>query len=338
MAKPTDRTKHIPHVIQTRGAVKEANERLRAARQERALSPNLLLPADVRGEYDASRVLMTTLGGEIRPLTTEDLQTFRDNIATVGRHYKKGLTAQKIINLSRDIDRERANREIHYAIPSSANRGTVRFITNASEQSEVLRHFTVVELMGYDAAVASPEEPSALASRLVKESPLRIWCDCGRYRYYYGFITTIGGCNAVVSENAFPKIRNPHLTGIACKHLLRTLSELQRSNSIRSIIAKMIAREQAAETARANSIVDKETAKKLARQQARKQRDVTVHIPKSVVRLREAGAKKWAKPKPSKDAEQARFDAERNLRKLKNLGQLSDADFKTILATLAKKG
>ena len=335
MAPPRSKADQIKDLVNHRGSVKEARERLKADQDRRARASTLLSPADVRGEYDAERVLKTTLGGELRTITVEDLQAFRDNIATIGRHYKKGLTAQKVINLARPEDRERANQQIHHAIPAGANRGTVRFITNAGPNSDVVRHHVHVDLMGYSVATASPLDPKKLATELVKKSPLRLWCDCGRWRFWYGYIATIGGFNLVYNETAFPKIKNPMLTGVACKHILRVMHELQRSTSIRNVVAQMIERGQSDE-ARKHATISKEQAEKIAKQQARKRSEIQVkHPQKEVKALQKIVAAKKAPPK--KDADQARFDAERNLRRLKELGQISDADFKTIMTTLRKK-
>lgn len=342
MAAKRTRASHIPHVVKTRGAVKEAKTRYQEAEARKRLSPNLLSPADIRGEYDASRVLYTTLGGEIRPLNDADIQAFKDNIAAVGRHYKKGLTAQKIINLSREVDRERANEQIHYAIPSSVNRGMIRFITNAGPNSDVKRHYVMVNILDYVELSSSPGEPNKLAAKMQKQSPLQIWCDCAHFRYTFSYIATIGGVNAGPPEVHYPKLKNPTLTGIGCKHILRTMHEFQRSNQIKTVLERMIRRAQS-DAERQSETIKQEEAEKIAKTQGRTQRDVTVKHPVRTdlhplrAKLKEKYAKQKAE-KPIKDAEQARYDAERNLRKLKALGAISDKDFKQIIATLSKKG
>lgn len=340
-ARPKSRSSHIPHVTKTRGAIKEANARFARDDAIKRRSPNLLTPSDLRGNYDASRVLMTTLGGEIRPLSDDDLAAFRDNVATVARHYTKGLTAQKIINLSRDADRERANQQIHYAIPSSANRGTIRFITNASEESDVKRHYTIVKIMDFVSQASQPGEPKSIASKMQRSSPLQVWCDCGSWRFFYAYVATIGGVNAGPPETIYPKIRNPLLTGLGCKHILRTLTEFQRSSSIREVIARMVSRNQH-EHPRQNEVISTEAARDIANRQRKAAREVEVRLPGPKAEwdpLRARVKKKWTAEKekqPTKTADKARADALKNLRKLKDLGQLSEADYNKILTTLKK--
>lgn len=349
--KSKSRTSHIPHVTRTRGAVKEANERYAAAEAVKRRSSNLLSPADINGKYDAARVLSTTLGGQIRPLTDEDLQIFQDNINTVARHYNKGLTAQKIINLSSDGDRKRATEQIHYAVPSSANRGTVRFITNAGPDSALKRHFVVVKMLDYASASVVPGDPMKIARKIAVSSPLQIWCDCAQFRFRLSYICTIGGLNAVGAERNYPKITNPTLTGVACKHILRTMQDIQRSSSILRVIGRMVQRAQTDAATQQERITESE-ARQIAQQQARTQREVELKLPTAKSEwdpLRARIKKKWTADKekpsttivekekrPAKTADRARADALKNLRKLKDLGQLSEADYNKILATLKK--
>ncbi|MFH0279347.1 hypothetical protein [Vibrio alginolyticus] len=53
-------------------------------------------------------------------------------------------------------------------------------------------------------------------------------CDCGRHQYWYRYLATMGNyCIAPPKEFAFPKIRNPELSGVACKHVLKAATMLQ---------------------------------------------------------------------------------------------------------------
>lgn len=341
-ARPKSRSSHIPHVTQTRGAVNEFNKRQREHEERRALAkPYILTPADVNGKYDAERTLKTTLGGERRPITADDLAVFRDNIATVARHYQKGLTAQQIINLSEQHDIKHANDFIHYAVPSSASRGTVRFITNASPSSDVRRHYTIVKFLDFQNAVISQDESNKAAGTLGKYGKLAISCDCGRWNFWFRYIATIGGFNAAAKEFGFPKIRNPQLMGIACMHILRTLREVQSGAAVKSVVTRMIDSARADE-ARQHIAITKAEAEKVARSQAKSVKDVEVRLPGAKPDwdpLRARLKKKWTANKekqPAKTADKARADALKNLGKLKELGQLSQADYDKILATLKK--
>lgn len=185
--------------------------------------PVFLRPNDVDGEYDFKRALKTTLGGlELRNITLEDLDAFSRNIDTIGALYKGGITIPQIISLSRYEDIERANREIHTAMPTSRRAGVVSFVTNAGPKSEDKFHIVNVEFMAYDSVVLQPkkERASTIKTRL-SNGKVKIECDCGRFRYWYRYIATLGNFVHGRRETGFPKERNPDLTGIACKHILR---------------------------------------------------------------------------------------------------------------------
>ena len=81
----------------------------------------ILSPDDVKGQYDSSRALETTLGGIKRQITAEDLEAFRKNIETVRKAYKQGITADQVLNMSLDIDLERAKNRF-YSIANTLQR------------------------------------------------------------------------------------------------------------------------------------------------------------------------------------------------------------------------
>lgn len=224
------------------GSAAELIARQKADAKRRAAAKTILLPNEVSGEYDAARLLFTTLGGKVRPITHDDLRDFRERVRAAGKKFKGGIDAQRVINLAQAADRQRANKEIFMALPVGSNAGRIRFATNASKGSDKTRHFVTVELMNYGAAIASPRKPDKMVDWLMRESPLKYDCDCGRHTFWFRYITTIGGFNAGREEHGYPKIRNPKLNGVACKHVLRVMTALLRDGTARSFVLKMIER------------------------------------------------------------------------------------------------
>src|SRR4030042_4267840 len=56
---------------------------------------------------------------------------------------------------------------------------------------------------------------------------IKVKCSCPAYLYWgYDFITTQLDSNAGKGENRSPNIRNPHLEGVVCKHLVKVLEAL----------------------------------------------------------------------------------------------------------------
>jgi hypothetical protein len=72
-------------------------------------------------------------------------------------------------------------------------------------------------------------------------------CGCGRHQFWYRYLAHIGGFAVEPpAENVFPKIRNKHLKGCACKHVMKVLMVLQ-SPTLHVPLAKEMER-QAKET------------------------------------------------------------------------------------------
>lgn len=265
------------------GSVSEARGLANADRLQREMAAHILEPGEVRGDYNASRMLMTTLGGKIRPITSDDLAQFRHNSNVAGNRFKGGITARNVIDMSLSIDRERARKEITMAVPSNARgvkggrgRGAdfleVRFITNAGPDSDVQRHFVAVEFMDYPTAVTAGGTTPQRAAVALRKGSIRFDCDCGRHRYWYRYLATLGRYNAGRAETGFPKIRNPNLYGVACKHALRVMAEIEGGGSVQSFLARAIEKGRASGDGSGSIRQKQKEAERIAAKQAKRPR------------------------------------------------------------------
>lgn len=212
-----------------------ANQRSKADTERRNnAEPVILSVDDVQGKYDSSRALMTTIGGEPREITAKDLEAFRKNIATVRKAFKQGITADQVLDLSLKIDLDRAKAQIHTALPVRYKGNVLHFMTNASKDSDVKQHYVTVKFLDLGAIATTPI-PLLTATKQVANGYLAFDCDCGRHTFWYRYISTIGGFNAGRAETGFPKIRNPNLSGVACKHVLRVMFALNQALAIGKI-------------------------------------------------------------------------------------------------------
>lgn len=222
-------------------AYAELNRRRLNDLQSRQRATTILTPEALQGgKHSPARLLWTTLGGMARPITNADLVAFRRAVTSVGKRLQTGITAQEVIDLSAPVDRERARREIQHAFPARLRDGQVIFSVSAGPQSRVNRHMVTVAFPGYGAALSRPGTPLQAAAWLGREAHLKFDCDCEHHRYRLRFISTIGGFNAGRAESGYPKLTNPTLSGVACKHVLRVMGELQSGMFVRSQIAAMI--------------------------------------------------------------------------------------------------
>lgn len=233
-------------------AVSEARNRFEADRKHRISDQNAILSADdMAGLYDPRRGLFTTLGGEFRPLTLDDLSAFRAAVHDIQRRHGQrkgnvpvagaggGILAKQVINLSAPDDRSRASREIHTVIPVSRQGGVVHITTNASAKSDVSRHHVMVQFLDYDKVLADGNTSLEAAKRLLA-GKLKFDCDCGRHTYWYRYIASIGSFNYGRPEDGFPRIRNPTMKGIACKHVIRVMATITAGGTFNLFAKGMI--------------------------------------------------------------------------------------------------
>jgi len=177
---------------------------------------------------DTKGMLELTFGNDkgklSQTLTDDDLRTFSRNVATAQERFAGGITPQQVIDLSRDIDRERSNKQIFLAAPFQRKGDTFRYLTNAGPDSKDTRHYVTVQFLGYANMLTGAKEKKGQAIRNnVTNGKIRFTCDCGRHRYYYNYLAGVGNYHLGQKELRFPFIRNPNLGGVACKHVLRVM-------------------------------------------------------------------------------------------------------------------
>ena len=269
------------------------------------------------GNWDTNKVLFTTIGGQVRPITADDLVAFRENIKTAQARLTKGVTAKQVIDWSSGVawgtqksDLELAREQIKMAVPVSGQNGKVRFVTNAGPDSDVSRHHVTIEFLNYGAEAASGlTDPRKSAMRL-RKGPLKLECDCGKWRFWYRYIATIGGYNAGRAEVGFPKIRNPKLRGIACKHIVRVAAEIQNGGAALNFLSNMMQKAKSSDEARAIQRMNQKDAEKIIKNQERRTSGADIKTSNQKRQERQAKAaataakqaKKPAKPKQASKA------------------------------------
>lgn len=328
-------------VLSARDASREVRQRFNEQAESLSRARNLLAPNEVAGEYDAGRLLQTTLGGELRAITADDLRTFKRNAEALGKRYSGGITAKGVIDLSAPADRERSNREIRVAVPTQRFGNKAHFTTNAGPNSDVTRHHVEVQFLNLDAAVASPSLPAELV-RTVTGGKIKIQCDCDHWRYRLAYIATIGNYNAGMAQPNFPKITNPHLIGVACKHVLRVAQQLS-TPLVRQYVEKMIAtrRVEVKPKLVATSKKDAQAIAELQRKQAGQLRNTVESTLEKRTRLAQQRAvreiaerQKLKVPKNAVQLAQAKRKLELDVRRLASLGGISQKQLGEILAKL----
>ncbi|KVN83416.1 hypothetical protein WJ68_15995 [Burkholderia ubonensis] len=321
-------------------ARKEAEQNAKLDLDRRKAASTILNPNEVSGEYDGGRLLQTSLRGELRPITLDDLRAFQQNVSRLKKKFLGGITAQGVIDLALDADKQRANSEIRMAVPVSVRGPVFHFITNAGPDSDVSRHHVHVEFMDFDAAVGASPNDLKKIGKAVAKGRLKFNCDCGRHTYWYRYIATIGKYNYGRAETGFPKIRNPHLVGCACKHVLRVMHVILKDAKVQLKIAEQVIRKRDAledKALKAERIKAADVREHAAEQQAKRRSSTNLKTTaqkaeEAAKRRARAAAKEVAvaKAKAEKPSANAR-KIERNARSLLALGAITQEQFNEIM-------
>ena len=319
---------------------RDANRQRRIAEKEReseddkkGSKPTFLRPSDIAGDYDFKRALQTTLNmpeGMTRPLTRADLQAFTANIEQMKKAYKGGISVAQVISLSRQEDIDRANKEIKYAVPVGRKNGVFRFTTNSGPKSDVPNHYVQVEFLAFNELVFHPDrvKTTTVRNRLAN-GRVKFECDCGRFNYWFRYLNTVAGTVLGRKEGGFPKIRNPNMTGIACKHILRTMHWI-KSASGQQYISQALEKERTKQVGAKYKTGKNQMVQHLTQQVAKehlKRSQIQGNLNREVAKL-EARAKREAQALIRKQREQeTRHQAAIKLKNLFEQGILSKDEY-----------
>lgn len=139
-------------------------------------------------------------------------------------------------DLMRDVTQNNLPGALVHNLPHRDWAPLLRSVQFVEEQEGMLKFFvrnryngwfTYVKFVDWmpmvvDTSVTAPEA----ARLLLWAGNIQLHCPCPSYKYWgYNYILTRKDA-AILPENRFPKIRNPELKGVACKHLRRTLKVL----------------------------------------------------------------------------------------------------------------
>ena len=86
-------------------AQSQINERRQTELDSRRAATRFLQPHEVGAKLSAARLLTTTLGGPLRPITPVDLKIFKASVANLGGRARQGLTAEEALRASIRIPR-----------------------------------------------------------------------------------------------------------------------------------------------------------------------------------------------------------------------------------------
>lgn len=176
------------------------------------------------------------------------------------------------IRIDRASNRSDDRRGISKASMQGLNKNIVILRVKASEKSVHQEHRVKIRLEEWDELLADADGTDKgyqKATKYACAGRVSFDCSCADHQYRYRFMATLGNyCLAPPKESAFPKITNPELTGLACKHVIKSLSMLQSVVWQRALAKQMEiqARKSGyADDKRSQTIFSKDEQKKLAK-------------------------------------------------------------------------
>lgn len=216
----------------------ESGERITTKKLEK-----LVAAAKNKAGISANELLEFTLGDTKRnrelkkTLDAATLNAYLANVKAASNKFLGGITPQEVINHSRIEDIKRANTQIFLASVFKRRGNVIHFVTNAGIGSKDTHHYVTVQLLDYpQLLLGRTKAPTVLDVRkAVTEGKIRFDCDCGRHRYWYRYIATIGKYNYGVDESRYPSTRNPNVSGVACKHALRVMKHVTSAHMLARI-------------------------------------------------------------------------------------------------------
>ncbi|MEY2864684.1 MAG: hypothetical protein RLY58_2391 [Pseudomonadota bacterium] len=216
------------------GRDKEIKEQLAASVTHKSLPDGI----------DANGLLALTFGNDKRRysefLTNDDLRQYSRNVNVAAEKFKGGITPKQVIDWAAPIDIKRSNEQIHLGVLLSRKGDLFRYQTNAGPDSKVTHHFVDVKFLGYGEMVSGARDRGiqSIKSNVVG-GKIRFTCDCGRHRYHYNYLAGLGNYHLGQKESRFPFIKNPHLVGLACKHVLRVMHIILSATHAQKILSEV---------------------------------------------------------------------------------------------------
>lgn len=213
-------------------------------RAQRTLTPSILRNKNADDVLKLGRKGKDTGGASF---TSDDLKGFEVSREQLKKRFKskeKGITYGQLISHCRGIDVRRANNKFNgsdtaYTRKSGITAATLigmtgniaRVSVKASAISKHGHHRVKIRFEGWQDALDSLEDNPKSELKVAKglcAGMVSFDCDCGRHQYWYRYIATAGSFAITPpAEYAYPKVRNPKLDGVACKHVIHALTRFQ---------------------------------------------------------------------------------------------------------------
>ncbi|EGQ7810298.1 phage tail protein [Vibrio parahaemolyticus] len=328
---------------------------IKKAQNKARRSAKRILTPDILRNKKAEQLKKLGAKAKAGGYTVADLVKFEKNRKNRREKYDPstaGITYAQIIAGSRKIDVDRANNKVDDG--SGITRATLAgFKKNiaiirvkASSISKHQEHRVELRFEEWDDLVIDPPSGDYIkAAKSAARGRISISCSCGRHHYWYRYLATMGGYAITPpAEHAYPKEKNPDLTGVACKHVLKSVEMCQSIAWHRLMATRMQAQSKfvgfSDDKRHSTHYLDKEEQKAAAKNRKNKvNQDKARQAHAAYEKTQEAMAKKLKAS--GRDTETVKRQA-RKLRKqaqqIQDLSQMMKANFNVFADTYKAQG
>ncbi len=212
-------------------AIAAERKKQRIARQSAfgTLNPEQMRRALLKGEIDPFDAVTWGTNEKGHQFTLEDIQMFGHARQRVQKSWSptQGAPIVQLLASSLADDIERSNAQIRSSTMIAINGATLHFNVPSSGTSPgaPASYGVRVRLEEWNDNLISHADYKDAVRRSLR-GRVSIDCTCGRYQYWFRYVATAAKVALKPFEKDFPKIRNPKLVGMCCKHQLKTLKVL----------------------------------------------------------------------------------------------------------------
>lgn len=210
-----------------------ASERKKIARERKSavgtMTPDQMRRAIHKGEIDPFAVLTWGQNQKGQDFGIDDLKGFARSRERVSKEFKKtqGAPIVKIIARSLAEDIQRANTDIQRPTLFKVHSGVLHFkVPSSGKDPTAPPYYGVrIRLDEWTTHMGSYAHYKDAVRASIKGN-VSMDCTCGRYQYYLRYVATAAKVALRPEEKDYPKINNPKLMGLACKHQIKALKVL----------------------------------------------------------------------------------------------------------------
>ncbi len=193
------------------------------------LNPDQMRRALLKGEIDPFSAVLWGTNAKGNLFSLQDIQGFGDARKKVQKTFKpkQGAPIVQLLAASLHEDVQLSNQQIRNPNLFAINGGVLHFNVPSSGATPGAPPYYGVRIRldeWNDQLINTTDYKESVRAAL--RGHVSIDCTCGRYQYWFRYVATAAKVALTPFEKDFPKIRNPKLLGMCCKHQLKTLKTL----------------------------------------------------------------------------------------------------------------